>query len=73
MEIELTAHQNDNYPKPFHTIEVRYVATGKDLDAGKLAQAIELSESKYCVASQTIQGVTKMVSSYEIKPDESGE
>jgi putative redox protein len=68
LEIELTAHQSDSYPKPFHTIEVKYIATGPDLDEKKLAKAIELSESKYCVVSQTIQREAKVVTSYEIKP-----
>ena len=68
LEIQLTAHQNDTYPKPFHTIEVKYIVSGPDLDEKKLAQAIELSESKYCVVSQTVQHETKVVTSYEIRP-----
>jgi len=67
LEIELTAYQGDEYPKPFHTIEVKYIATGRDLDEKKLAAAIELSESKYCIVSQTIQRETKVVTSYEIR------
>lgn len=68
LEIQLTAHQNENYPKPFHTIEVKYVASGPGLDEKKLAKAIELSESKYCVVSQTVQHETKVITSYEIRP-----
>jgi putative redox protein len=67
LKIQITAHQNDDYPKPFHTIEVKYVAGGRDLDPEKLARAIELSESKYCVVSQTVQRETKIVTSYEIE------
>ena len=68
LEIEMTAHQDDKYPKPFHTIEVKFIATGTDLDEKKLAKAIELSESKYCVISQTIERESKVVTSYEIRP-----
>jgi putative redox protein len=68
LEIRLTAHQNEDYPKPFHTIEVKYIASGPDLDEKKLAQAIALSESKYCVVSQTIARETKVVTSYEVRP-----
>lgn len=67
LEIELIGHQNDDYPKPFHTIEVKYTATGKNLDPKKLAKAIELSESKYCVVSQTVQRETKVKTTYEVK------
>ena len=68
LEIRLTAHQNEDYPRPFHTIEVKYIASGPNLDEKKLAQAIELSESKYCVVSQTLEHETKVVTSYEVRP-----
>ncbi|MBD3257772.1 osmotically inducible protein OsmC [candidate division GN15 bacterium] len=66
LEIELIAHQQDEYPKPFHTIEVKYRAKGKNLDPNKLAKAIELSEAKYCVVSQTVQTECKVVTSHEV-------
>lgn len=68
LEIELTAHQNDDYPRPFHTIEVKFIARGENLDEKKLAKAIELSEAKYCVVSQTIARETRIVTSYEVVP-----
>ncbi len=69
LEIELVAHQNDTHPKPFHTIEIKYIARGENLDPVKLARAIELSESKYCVVSQTIINWTRVTSSFEIIRD----
>ena len=66
LEIEVKAHQNDSYPKPFHTFEVKFVARGENLDENKLAKAIELSESKYCVVSQTMQSEAKVTTSFEI-------
>jgi len=69
LEIEVTGHQNDDYPRPFHTIEVKFVARGKDLDPKKLAKAIELSESKYCVVGQTIRNHTEVITSYEVVPE----
>lgn len=67
LEIEVIAHQDEEYPKPFHTIELKFTASGKDLDERKLARAIELSEDKYCVVSQTIVNETKLTTSFEIK------
>jgi len=69
LDIEVIAHQGDAYPKPFHTIEVKYIARGKDLDPKKFAQAIELSEAKYCVVSQTVIHPGKVMTSYEIIDD----
>ena len=66
LEIEVKAHQNDNYPKPFHTFEVKYIARGENLNEKKLAKAIELSEGKFCVVSQTMESVAKVTTSFEI-------
>ena len=68
LEIEVKAHQNEHYPKPFHTVEIKYAARGNNLDPDKLAKAIELSESKYCVVSQTVQQKTEVLTSYEVLP-----
>ena len=69
LEIEMTAHQDENYPKPFHTIEVKFIARGENIDPKKLERAIELSEEKYCVVSQTIKNETKINTSFEILPE----
>lgn len=66
LEIQVTAHQNEHAPKPFHTFEIKYLAKGENLSEQKLAKAIELSESKYCVISQTMQSEAKVTTSFEI-------
>ncbi|UCG62467.1 MAG: OsmC family protein [Candidatus Zixiibacteriota bacterium] len=66
LEIEMTAHQNDDYPRPFHTVEIKFIVRGDNLDEKKLAMAIDLSESKYCVVSQTVANRTKVTTSYEV-------
>ena len=49
------------------SLEIEVVAhQNKDLDPEKLKKAIELSEDKYCVVSQTVKEVGKVVTSYEI-------
>ncbi|MCP4685280.1 MAG: OsmC family protein [bacterium] len=69
LEIEVIGHHQDEYPKPFHTVEIKYIASGKDLSEKKLAKAIELSEEKYCMVSQTVARETKVVTSYEVLAD----
>jgi putative redox protein len=69
LEIQVNAHQNEKHPKPFHTIEIKYIARGKDLDPKKLARAIELSEGKFCVVSLTVARETEVTTSYEVLPE----
>lgn len=66
MEIEVTGQQNDDYPRPFHTIEVKFIVKGDQLEEQKLAQAIELSQSKYCVVSLSLKNSVTIRTSYEI-------
>lgn len=67
LAIEVTALQRDQYPKPFHTVQIKYILEGEDLDQKKVAKAIELSESKYCVVSQTVVHPGKVETTFEIK------
>lgn len=66
LEIEIVGHNNDDYPRRFHTIDVRYVVRGKDIDPAKLERAIELSQEKYCIVSQTVKHPATVTTSYEI-------
>jgi len=66
LELEAVGEHGDEYPKPMHTIRVKYTARGKDLNPDKLAKAIELSETKYCMVGQTIERETKIISEFEI-------
>jgi putative redox protein len=69
LEIEVVAFHGEEYPRPFHTVEMKFIATGK-VDPAKLEKAIELSEQKYCVVGQTISGGgAKINTTYEIKND----
>jgi len=69
LTIEVIAHQNDEYPKPFHTVEIKFIAKGDNINEKALARAIELSEKKYCVVSQTVKSEAKITTSYEIITD----
>ncbi len=64
----MTSHQIDEgYPRPYYAIEIKYIARGENLDENKLAQAIELSEGKYCTVSQTLKEQVEVTTSYEIE------
>lgn len=66
LEILVEAEQDEDYPNPFHTITVTYRASGDPLDEEKLRKAVELSEGKYCVVSQTVQRPTEVRTRVEL-------
>ena len=67
VEIQVTGHQPDDYPKPYHTVEVKYIVKGGDIDPQAVERAIELSVAKYCIVSQTLQQEVALKTSFEIK------
>jgi putative redox protein len=54
LRIAVEGRLTDVHPKVYHTIVLKYIFKGKDLDRTKLTRAIELSQEKYC-------GVTAML------------
>jgi len=69
LDIEVTAHQPDEYPKPFNRIEIKYHFKGENLNPNKIATAIELSESKYCVVSQSVKYPGEVTTSFDISDE----
>lgn len=67
VEIIVMGHQSDEYPKPYHKVQVHFVVKGKDLDPKAVERAIELSSEKYCVVSQTLQMEVDVKTSYKIE------
>ncbi len=67
LEIEVIGRHAEDYPKPFHTVEIKFILEGNNLDPDKVAKAIELSENKYCMVSQTVSNPGKVTTSFEIK------
>jgi len=65
-EINVKAEQDEDPPWTFRRIELEYVVTGQGIKEKAVADAIELSEEKYCSVSSTVKGVAEVVSSYRI-------
>ena len=54
------------YPKPFTSISVKYVLTGKGLEERYVEEAVRGSMEKYCSVAASVNGRAKIDSSYEI-------
>ncbi len=66
LSIRIDGKQNPEPPYEFTDIHLHYIVEGGSLDANKVAQAITLSEEKYCSVAATIRGVAKLSHSFEI-------
>ena len=71
VEVLVIGHQPDDYPKPYHKIQLHFIVRGEDLDADAVERAIQLSDDKYCVVGQTLKMNVDIKTSFKIEPVES--
>ena len=66
LEITVTGEQDADPPWTFRKIHMEYVVRGAGLPEKAVADAIHLSEEKYCSVAATVRGVAEITSSYRI-------
>jgi putative redox protein len=66
LEINVEGQQDQDPPWTFRSIHLTYRLRGAGLTEKDVAQAIELSEKKYCSVASTLSGVAEISTSFEI-------
>jgi len=66
LEISCIGEQDQNPPWTFRKIYLRYIVGGKDLTEKAVAQAIQLSEEKYCSVAATVRATAEITTEFEI-------
>jgi putative redox protein len=64
--VEVSGNRRDDYPRKYTSMKVHHVLTGSNLSEKAVAQAIELSENKYCSVAATLRPTVEIQSSFEI-------
>lgn len=54
LEVNIRGERAEEYPQRFTAIEIEYVVHGKDIKPKDVERAIQLSESKYCSATASL-------------------
>jgi putative redox protein len=68
--VEVTGERRAEHPRKYTSFEVRHIVSGRGVSEKAVAQAIELSETKYCSVAATLSPGAEIVSSFEILEDE---
>ncbi|HYJ46902.1 MAG TPA: OsmC family protein [Pyrinomonadaceae bacterium] len=71
--VEVRGTRRTEHPRAFTRMQVRHIVRGRKVSAKSVAQAIELSETKYCSVAATLRPTVEIISSYEIIEDDSVE
>ena len=69
LEVNVTAEQDADPPWTFRKIHMKFFVKGEGLTEKNVAQAIELSEKKYCSVAATLRGVAEISTSFKILED----
>ena len=64
--VEVRGQRRDEHPRSYKRFEVHHIITGRKVAERSVAQAIELSDQKYCSVAATLRPAAEIVSSYEI-------
>lgn len=64
--IEVSGERRSEYPRSYTSMKVHHILTGRALSPKAVAQAIELSENKYCSVSATLKPQVEIQSTFEI-------
>lgn len=72
-EVRVTGDQADDFPKVFTDIHIAYIVRGHDVDPAAVERSIELSETKYCMATAMLRQAANITSSYEVAEAEAEE
>ena len=64
--IEVRGQRREEHPRSYKRMEVHHIITGRNISGQSVAQAIELSDQKYCSVAATFRPSAEIVSSFEI-------
>lgn len=64
--VEVVGERVDDYPRKFTAFHVHHIVRGRSVSEKALADAIQLSDTKYCSVAATVRPTATITTSYEI-------
>lgn len=64
--VEVSGERRSEHPRSYTSMKVHHILTGQSISAKAVAQAIELSDTKYCSVAATLRPAVEIQSSFEI-------
>lgn len=65
-DVEVTGERVEEHPRKFTAFHVHHIVQGRSVSEKALADAIELSDKKYCSVAATVRPTATITTSYEI-------
>jgi putative redox protein len=71
--IEVSGERREDHPRAFTRMFVKHIVRGRDVSEKAVADAVELSDKKYCSVAATLRGTAEIITSYEIIEDDASQ
>ncbi|CAN5754518.1 OsmC family protein [soil metagenome] len=65
-KVEITGTRRDEYPRLFTAFHIHHIVYGRSVSEKAVADAVELSDTKYCSVAATVRPTAKITTSFEI-------
>lgn len=64
--VEITGTRADEHPRKFTAFNVHHIVQGRNVSEKAVADAVELSDTKYCSVAATVRPTATITTSFEI-------
>ncbi len=64
--VEITGERAEDHPRKFVKFHINHIVHGRNVLEKAVADAVELSDTKYCSVAATVRPTAEITSSYEI-------
>lgn len=68
--IEVSGERRDDHPRAYTRLFVKHIVRGRGVSEKAVADAVELSDKKYCSVAASLRGSAEIITSYEIIEDD---
>ncbi len=64
--VEISGERREEHPRAFIKFHVHHIVCGHDVSEQAVAQAVEISDTKYCSVAATVRPTAEITTSFEI-------
>lgn len=65
-DVEITGERKEDHPRAFIKFHIHHIVRGHNVSEKSVADAVELSDTKYCSVAATVRPTAEITTSYEI-------
>lgn len=65
-KVEISGERREEHPRSFTKFHIHHIVCGRDVSEQSVAQAVKLSDEKYCSVAATVRPTAEITTSFKI-------